>query len=249
MACSVRLTPEGEVAGPTPQQSPHSASPLTDLLRGAETVLIGFEGPLTRMFSEELARAAAFDLLHVANTAAGPLPPSASAERWGAAHPLDVLRAFAGHPVAPRLSEQLDQLELQAVGSAWPTPHAASLIQALHASGRRVVVVTDCSPPAVHRFLEACSLSVDGVHGRKDRVELLMPNPDCLLRAMRSPGTPARVGLVISSSAAELDAADSIGLRRIGYARTPSADRALRTTGCDLVLGSLEPLLEAARSL
>ena len=79
------------------------------------------------------------------------------------------------------------------------------------------------------------------------------PVPARVLTHGCRPGRPADQGdlavLVISSSAAELGAADSIGLLRIGYARTPSADQALRTTGCDLVLGSLEPLLEAARSL
>ncbi|MEU6138856.1 SAV_2336 N-terminal domain-related protein [Streptomyces sp. NPDC047081] len=254
---SVLLVPQGGGPAPTPQQSAFSVSPLTLLLRGAETVLIGFDGPLTRLFPKATARTAALDLLSLVvedrdpsdalagrsltgTGQDGPLPL-----REGLVHPLDVLRAFARHPVAPRLRARLDELELQAAARAAPTEHATALLYALRESGRRVVVVTDCSPEAVHRFLDRRKMPVDSVHGRKERLDLLMPDPDPLLRALRSPGTPSRVGLLISSSNAELQAAEGLGLRRIGY--TKDAD--LRTTAADLTVSSLEALLDATRSL
>ncbi|MFC8512119.1 SAV_2336 N-terminal domain-related protein [Streptomyces sp. NPDC057257] len=252
---SVLLVPQGGGPALTPQQSAFSASPLTLLLRGAETVLVGFDGPLTRLFPKAAARTAALDLLSLVVEDRDPADALAGRSLTGTGeeiplrerlvHPLDVLRAFARHPLAPRLRARLDELELQAAAKAAPTEHATALLYALRESGRRVVVVTDCSPEAVHRFLDRRKMPVDNVHGRKERLDLLMPDPDRLLRALRSPGTPSRVGLLISSSNAELQAAEGLGLRRIGYTR----DSDLRTAAADLTVPSLEPVLEAARSL
>ncbi|MGI5454548.1 HAD family hydrolase [Streptomyces sp. CA-249302] len=253
---SVLLVPQGGTPGPTPQQSAFS-TPLTLLLRGAETVLIGFDGPLTRLFSKAAARTAALDLLSLVVEDRDPTDALAGRSltgtgedgsislREGIVHPLDVLRAFADHPLAPRLRARLDELELRAAAKAMPTAHAEPLVAALRESGRRVVVVTDCSPDAVQLFLERCTIAVDGVQGRKKWLAPLMPNPDRLLHSFRSPDTAPRAGLLISSSNAELQAAEGLGLRRIGYAK----DSQLRTATADLTVPSLEPLLEAARAI
>ncbi|ANS65025.1 serine/threonine protein kinase (regulator) [Streptomyces lincolnensis] len=263
VTCSVGLTPEGDPA-PAPQTAasqtrPPSHSPLTTVLRGAETVLIGFDGPLTRLFTTRAARSAALELLSLAvedrdpadalegRPLTGPGGPIPLQEEL--VHPLEVLRAFAGSSLGPDLRRRLDDLELRAVRNTYPTPDAHALIRALNGSGRRVEVVTDVSKQAALRCLGHHGLPQSNVHGRSENLALLMPNPDCLLRALKLPGRPTPTGLLLTSSAAEHTAATRLGLRCIGYADIPATERRLRKAGCEEILTSLEPLLDAARAL
>lgn len=55
--------------------------------------------------------------------------------------------------------------------------------------------------------------------------------------------------MLISSSVAELTAAQQLGVRFIGYAPTAAGRRRLRGEGGEVTVSSLEPLLEAARVL
>ncbi|MFI0810249.1 SAV_2336 N-terminal domain-related protein [Streptomyces echinatus] len=244
--------PEPAVEPPVP-----SRRRLSALLTGAETVLIGFEGPLARLFTAHTAREAVLDLLSVVadhrdpqDALTGrPLPMAGPAGREAFAHPLDLLRAFAHDRLGPLLRARLDELELAAVPDAPTTHRSLALVRALHRSGRSVSVVTDVSAPAVHRCLEPHRLPLAGVHGRRDDLGLLTPHPDCLLRALDVLDIPARSGVLISSSVAELTAAQQLGLRFVGYAPTTSGRRRLREEGSEVTVSSLEPLLEAARTV
>ncbi|MFF4268620.1 SAV_2336 N-terminal domain-related protein [Streptomyces sp. NPDC001536] len=252
VTCSVGLTPEGAPA-PLPRAHLPSSTPFARLLREAETVLIGFDGPLTRLFTTKTARTAALDLLSLVTEHRHP-DEALEGHPLGAAqeerlHPLDVLRAFADSGVGQTLRRRLDDLELRAVPYTHPTPDAHALIRALTASARRVEVVTDASEQAVQRCLSHHGIPPTSVHGRSDDLALLMPNPDCLLRALAHPGRPAATGLLVTSSVAEYTAATRIGLRCIGFADIPATGRHLRNAGCEEVVGSLEPLLDAARAL
>ncbi|MFF8428410.1 SAV_2336 N-terminal domain-related protein [Streptomyces sp. NPDC016566] len=253
---AVQLAPEG-TAAPVPEQSAASPRRLSSVLADAETVLIGFDGPLARLFSAQTARAAALDLLSVVVEHRDPehalrgRPPAVAgtAGRETFVHPLDLLRAFARDPLGPQLRARLDDLELDAVPDAPTTHRSVALVRALHHSGRRVSVVTDVGAQAVHRYLEPYRLPLAGIHSRHDDLGLLMPHPDCLQRALDSRGTPVAAGLLISSSIAELTAAQQLGLPFVGYAPTSAGRRRLREEGGDVTVSSLEPLLEAARSL
>ncbi|WP_374936782.1 HAD family hydrolase, partial [Streptomyces sp. Ru71] len=254
VSCSVRLAPEGATA-PVPQPvvaAPSADVPLTEMLARARTVLVGFDGPVARLFSAAAARAAALDLLALVSEHRDPedaltgRPLAAQAAREASVHPLDVLRAFARHRLGPLLRERLDELELRAVPDAPTTHNCAPLVRALHGSGRRVSVVTDVGVRAVHRYLEPYRLPLDGVHGRAEDLTRLMPEPDCLLRAL---DRPAPADVLIGSSPAELAAAQRAGIRFVGLARNPTAERRLREAGCEFTVSSLGPLLEAARAL
>ncbi|MFF5855233.1 SAV_2336 N-terminal domain-related protein [Streptomyces sp. NPDC012751] len=252
---TVRLAPEW---APVPAAEPPvpSRRRLTALLADAETVLVGFEGPLARLFTAHTAREAVLDLLAVVSEhrdpqdalAGRPLPVASATGREAFAHPLDLLRAFAHDRLGPLLRTRLDAVELRAVPDAPTTHRALPLVRAVHRSGRRVSVVTDVSTLAVHRCLEPHRLPFAGVHGRRDDLGLLTPHPDCLLRALDAVGTPARGGVLISSSVAELTAAQQLGLRFIGYAPNPAGRRRLREEGSEVTVSSLEPLLEAIRT-
>jgi beta-phosphoglucomutase-like phosphatase (HAD superfamily) len=244
----VVLAPEGTPL-PVPRQ-PRGGRSVADLLAGAETVLIGFEGPLVRLYSAQAAREAALELMAVVaehRTDAAPLPRGALQEAF--VHPLDVLRAFAHDRLGPLLRERLDEIEVRAVPEAPATHNAVALARALREAGRRVCVVTDVCEPAVRRCLDLLRLPLDGVHGRAENLRLLMPHRDCLLRALRTSGSLPSTGVLIGSTVAELTAAQAAGLRFIGLARTPSVERGLREAGCEITVASLKPLLEAARAL
>ena len=249
---SVQLSTEG-----TPPPVPRRPVPLPPaaLLADAETVLLGFDGPLTRLFSATAAREAALDLLAVVAEdryrEGGPVDgsPPGTAGREAFAHPLDVLRAFAHDRLGPLLSDRLDELELRAVPDAPLTHNSVALVRTLQYAGRRTAVVTDVCEQAVRRYLEPYRLPLAGVHGRAADPALLMPDPDCLLRALRSPAGPASTSLLIGSTVAELTAAQQLGLRFIGLARNPTVEHGLREAGCEVTVPSLAPLLEAAHSL
>ncbi|MFG2571555.1 SAV_2336 N-terminal domain-related protein [Streptomyces sp. NPDC048481] len=256
VTCAVALTPD---YAPPPETPPAgSARPPAELLADAETVLFGFDGPLTRLFTAAAARDAALDLLSLVAEHRDPedafagRPPGdpGAAGRELFVHPLDVLRAFARDPLGPLLRDRLAELELAAVPDAPTTHHSVVLVRTLHAAGRRVGVVTDVCEGAVRRHLEFHRLALPaGVHGRADDLGLLMPNPQGLLRALRPLGTPAAGAVLIGSTLAELTAARAAGLRFVGLARNPTTARSLARAGGDVTVPSLTPVLEAARAL
>ncbi|MGW2525685.1 SAV_2336 N-terminal domain-related protein [Streptomyces sp. NPDC001595] len=251
VTCSVRLAPERAAAPARPAES----GSLPGLLAAAETVLIGFDGPIARLYSAAAAREAALDLLRLVGEHRDPEDAltgrrlAVEAVREGAVHPLDVLRAFAHDRLGPVLRRRLDEVELAAVRHAPATHHCVPLIRALRAAGRGVDVVTDVGAAAVHRYLESHRLPLDGVHGRDEDLARLMPDPDRLLRALRRAGAPVEAGVLIGASPAEAAAARRLGLRFVGLARNPTVERQLREAGCEVTVPSLGPLLDAASAL
>ncbi|GAA2270349.1 hypothetical protein GCM10010234_00770 [Streptomyces hawaiiensis] len=249
VTASVQLGPEG-TALPGPRGAAPAQPPLPRLLGEAETVLVGFDGPMARLFSASTAREAVLGLLALVDEHRGARHALPGPVRETFTHPLDVLRAFARDPLGPPLRERLDEIELQAVPHAPATHNSASLVRTLHASGRRVCVVTDVCAQAVPRYLRPYgALPLAGVHGRAEDLALLTPHPDCLLRALDACEGSAAKGLMIGSTVAELAAAQRAGLRFVGLARNTTTDRQLREAGCETVVTSLAPLLEAAHSL
>ncbi|GHB34385.1 hypothetical protein GCM10010377_26520 [Streptomyces viridiviolaceus] len=260
VACSVRLEPEGGSQG-SPQRPGSGERTPSQVLRGADAVLLGFDGPLTRLFSESAARVAARELLSLvaderdpADALAGHPLPRPDVARAGAVHPLEVLRVFAHDTrLAPVLRERLDRLELRAASKAFQTPDATSLVVALTSSrfAFDFRVVTDVSEQAAHRHLRDHSLaaSVRRVHGRSADLTRLMPHPDCLERALDSLHHVPRAPAVIGSSSAELGAARHLGLPFIGFARTLADEQRLRAEGCEVIVRSLAPLIDALGAL
>ncbi|GHG91662.1 SAV_2336 N-terminal domain-related protein [Streptomyces lanatus] len=253
---SIQLTGEAPpVPGiqhlPPVQQQPSTPPPATALLHNAEVVLLGFDGPLTRPFSRKTARDAALDLLSLVvenrdpEDALAGRPLTSTAVSGEPVHPLEVLRAFADSGLAPLLRERLDQLELRAAAESRSTQGAAELVQALRVAGRPMAVVSNFSAEAVRRHLEHVGLPLRAIFGRGT---LLMPDPQCLRLAQGHFMQPAR-SVLITSTAAEVTAALRLDLPVIGYADSPLTRTDLLEAGCDLIVDSLQPLLDAARSL
>ncbi|MFF8189870.1 SAV_2336 N-terminal domain-related protein [Streptomyces bobili] len=257
--CAVRLAPEWAPPPGSPSAVPATAASPSGLLAGADAVLLGFDGPVTRLFTASAAREAARDLLAVAaarrrprdaeNTRVTRDASEVPAAREALTHPLDVLRVYARDELGPLLRARLDELELAAVPHAPTTHNCVALVRALQESGRRVAVVTDVCEEAVHRYVEPYRLLLDGVHGRGPHPAPLMPDPGCLLRALQSLGVGADAGVLIGSTVAELTAAQQAGLRFVGLARNPTVEQDLRAAGCAVTVRSLTEVLEAARAL
>ncbi|SER87460.1 Phosphoglycolate phosphatase, HAD superfamily [Streptomyces sp. yr375] len=256
VTCAVTLAPDYAPPPEVRRPTAPAARPLAGLLADAETVLFGFDGPLTRLFTANSAREAALDLLalvaehrHPEDALTGQPLGGGGARRELFVHPLDVLRAFAHDPLGPLLRDRLDELELRAVPDAPTTHHSVTLVRTLHDSGRRVGVATDVSTQAVHRYLESHPLPLARAHCRSDDISRLMPHPDCLLRALRPHGTPALTSVLIGATLPELTAAQQVGLRFIGLARNPTVEASLREAGCEVTVPSLAPVLEAALNI
>ncbi|MET8975973.1 SAV_2336 N-terminal domain-related protein [Streptomyces sp. NPDC004539] len=244
--CEVRIVPYSQ------QAVAQQAAPGLTALLAAPTVLLGFDGPVTRLFPAAQARAAALALLAVAAEHRDPeealagRPFGTAQARDTVVHPLDVLRAFARDPLGPLLRSRLDELELAAVPDAPTTHNAVALIRTLHAAGRRVSVVTDCCAEAVRRYVAPYRLPLAGVYGRADDPATLMPDPDAIRRALGEDAGPA---VFLGSTVAELTAAQRAGLPFIGLARNRTVEQGLREAGGEVVVRSLAPVLEAARAL
>ena len=265
VACSISLTPEGEQQ-PDPRSVPRPTErhiappdPSTTALVDTPNVLIGFDGPLVRLYTrtkeaqvtQELAALLA-ELRHP-DAALGGEPLSPGGEPMspleGRSNPLDLLRAFAEHPLGADLRRRLNRIEERAVRTATATPFSDSLITTLNALGRRVAVVADNAPSAVWMYLQAhgrlTGLVGGGVHGRAEDLTRPMPNPDCLLRALDQLGASPSDAVLVGSSVAELTAANAIGLRFLGYTRSEPHKQRLLRAGCELTTASWAPLIQA----
>ncbi|MEV7501578.1 SAV_2336 N-terminal domain-related protein [Streptomyces sp. NPDC093018] len=247
---TVRL---GQVGAPGPGAAA-TPSPAT-VLTAADCVLIGYDGPLARLFTAHSARAAVLDLLTVVaehrapdDALAGRPPVAGPVGREAFPHPLDLLRAFSHDRLGPLLRDRLEELELAAVPDAPMTHRSLALVRALHKSGRRVSVVSDVSSRAVQQGVQSYRLPLAGVHGRREDLRLLTPDPHCLLRALEHLGTPAGRGVLLGSSVAELTAAQRLGLPFVGFSAAAAGRRLLREGGAKAVVSSLEQLLEAVRT-
>ncbi|MFI6276799.1 SAV_2336 N-terminal domain-related protein [Streptomyces sp. NPDC050988] len=261
VTCSVRLKPEEEPPFLPPATESFAAPPdaAAPFLVDVPHVLIGFDGPLVRLYTRakeeqatrELAALLA-ELRHPDAALSGePLSPGGApvSPLEGRSNPLDLLRAFAEHPLGADLRRRLNRIEERAVQTATATPFSDSLITTLNALGRRVAVVADNAPSAVWMYLQAhgrlTGLVNGGVHGRAEELTRLMPDPDCLLRALGQLGATPSDAVLVGSSVAELTAANAIGLRFLGYTRSEPHRQRLLRAGCELTTASWAPLLQA----
>ncbi|MEU9881181.1 SAV_2336 N-terminal domain-related protein [Streptomyces phaeochromogenes] len=259
--CSVRLRPKEDPPSLPPATESFAAPPdaAAPFLVDVRNVLIGFDGPLVRLYTRAKEEQATQELtallaeLRHPDAALSGEPLSAGgapvSPLEGRSNPLDLLRAFAEHPLGADLRRRLNRIEERAISTATATPFSDSLITTLNALGRRVAVVADNAPSAVWMYLQAhgrlTGLVNGGVHGRAEELTRLMPNPDCLLRALDQLGASPSDAVLVGSSVAELTAANAIGLRFLGYTRSEPHKQRLLRAGCELTTASWAPLIQS----
>ncbi|MEU3736211.1 SAV_2336 N-terminal domain-related protein [Streptomyces sp. NPDC032198] len=243
--CEVVATPP---AGPRATPWPTSV----------DTLILGFDGTLISLYPGKAAREGARALVALAveqrdveaalageATLPG-LPNGVGTWSEGRLHPLDVLRAYGGsthQQLARDMSLQLERIETRAARTGKPTPHATRLLRAR--PGRpRIAIATDVSPRAVAAYLKAHELPHPdgGVHGRSEFLRLLLPDPDCLRRALQQLGSPPDGCLMVGASVLEAAAARSLGIPFVGYAPDERTGRGLLAAGAVGTIGSLREL-------
>lgn len=222
------------------------------------TLILGFDGTLINLYPGKAARegaralvALAVEQRDVGAALAGEatlpgLPDGIGTRSEGGLHPLDVLRAYGDsthQQLARDMSLQLERIETRAARTGKPTPHATRLLRTR--PGRpRIAIATDVSPRAVAAYLKARELPhpEGGVHGRSEFLRLLMPDPDCLRRALQQLGTPPDRCLMVGASVLEATAARSLGIPFVGYAPDDLTGRRLLAAGAAGTIGSLSEL-------
>lgn len=235
---------------------------VSELIVRAESVLLGFDGVLTRLYTadeeRQVLRDAALliaqerdpdDALSGRPVLGRPGPFQALGSH---ANSLDLLRALAGHELAREVCGRIDRHDVLAAGAARPAPSADQLVKALHTGRARPAVVTDRAREAAVTYLAGRGLTSHvpgGVHGRGTDLGRLMPDTYVLRRALDRLGARAADCVLIGSGVAEQLAARAVGMPFIGFCADERARMRLRETdGNVLLVSSLRPLLTAARS-
>ncbi|MFD8124782.1 HAD family hydrolase [Streptomyces albidoflavus] len=233
-----------------PEPTADELAGLRDLVAAAKTVILGFDGPLCRLYGPLTARAAADSLtalLAEHGVPAGDVPGRT---------PLALLRSLTLGALDddPALSTALDELltgsEVAATLTARPAPYADNLVRTWSAVGTRLAVATGHSADAVHAYLAGRGLTacfgphVGGPPAAPPPVaHAPPPGPG-------APGAPDPAeALVVGSTPDDLRAARDAGAPFLGYARDlPAYDR-LRAAGAPLITGTLEPVRQAVWEL
>ncbi|WTH78385.1 HAD family hydrolase [Streptomyces sp. NBC_00828] len=238
----------------TTQSEPVTAETekLREVIKRARVVLFDFDGPICRLFAGHSAEDVAKDLVEWLE--AQGLRGLLTEEERGHPDPHVVLRVVnRRHPssdLVVELEELLTQHELKAVPSAWPTPFADPLIRTWTAVGVRLAVATNNSPRVVARYLEGRGLTecfAPNVYGRTRNLDHLKPHPHCLNRALNALGAAPSAALMIGDTPSDFLAAREAGVPFLGYARNATKEKELRKAGAEVIVGSLEPVLQVLR--
>ncbi|MET9476095.1 HAD-IA family hydrolase [Streptomyces sp. NPDC002922] len=219
-------------------------------LRDVECVIFDFDGPVCDLFAKHPASKIAETLMGLVKKCEG---LALMSELKYTDDPMEILRALAlagpaAASFAPLIENQQTVEEQKAADGAEPTPGSVDLIRELSDSGRRLAVASNNSAQAVERYLAKRDLLqyFDGhVHGRNSDLALLKPDPDSILRALKSTGTDPGGALMIGDAPTDLDAAQAAGVEFLGYERDVVRAELLRRYGASDVVGELWEVQEA----
>lgn len=196
---------------------------LVELLSGKTSILLDFDGPICSIFSSYPAPDVAASLRGVVTAASVPIPPDIAT----AQDPLEVLKwsATLGRPALVRQVEaQLCADEITAARSAAPTPFGREAVIGAFEAGKSVTVVSNNSAGAISAYLARqrlvrYKLPVSGrVYARPD---LMKPNPEPILAAVKLAGAGVAECVLIGDSMADIDGAHAAEVSVIGYANRP----------------------------
>ncbi|WP_409236145.1 SAV_2336 N-terminal domain-related protein [Streptomyces sp. PA5.6] len=222
-------------------------------------ILLGFDGVFTSLFRGRTARTAALSLLTVVSEyqrlegvlSGEPLVDAgvAALPSGDRTHPLNVLRALAHHQeYAAELHARLTTLETERAAVAVPPARPGPLRTLL--TDHWVCIATDTSREAVSTYLAAHSLPTPrgGIQGRAADLTRLMPNPDCLTRALARLGDPPDRCLMLGASPHEAVAARTLGIPFVGHAPDKRSAADLRSVGVSSTVASLREFVDLVRA-
>lgn len=220
---------------------------LDRLLAERSSILLDFDGPVCSIFANRPAPAVAENLRDVVRAEGIELGSSLHDER----DPLEVLRwtATLGRADVVRLVEtKLCAEEFAASQSAVPTPCGREVIVGAFEAGKPTAIVSNNSAGAINSYigrqrLEKYAMPIAGrAFGQPD---LMKPNPEPILRAVKSLNASPDDCVVIGDSLADIHGAHAAGLPVIGYANRPEKVSLFIGAGAEVVVTQMADIVFA----
>lgn len=246
------MTSETQQTEPATTETETEPNNLRNLIEGARVVLWDFDGPVCRLFAGHSAERVARDLVEWLE-GQGLHGLLAESERESL-DPQELLRAVdarhAGSDLVTEFEQRLTREEKKAAISAWPTQYADPLVRTWTAVGARLAITTNNSPCAVREYLtsrELLQCFAPHIYGRTQNLQHLKPHPHCINRALTALGAAPSTALMIGDAPSDLHAARAAGVSFLGYARNERKSKLLRDAGAQVIVSSLQPVLEAVR--
>ncbi|MCX5256190.1 HAD-IA family hydrolase [Streptomyces canus] len=225
---------------------------LASLVSSARYVLWDLDGPICRLFAGYPAHQIAGELVEkIDQLGMGAL---LTEQERSSNDPQEALRGVherhRGSDLVLELEEWLTRRELTAVGTAMPTPYADPLIRTWSSRGVKFAITTNNAALAAAAYIETRGLAdcFPHVYGRTPNLDLMKPDPHCLEEALKAMGAVPSGTLMIGDAATDLEAARRAGVAFLGYARNAYKEGLLKDAGAEVVVGSLEHVLDVLRS-
>ncbi|MGW5471851.1 HAD family hydrolase [Streptomyces chartreusis] len=230
---------------------------LRGLLGPTRAVLFDFDGPVCDLFGGSSTAEVAVKVKQAAR------------RHWGTLDP-DVEACHDSHDVLQRIRDMYDrpapgarsrrplelaesivaQHESEAVETAMPSPHLATLVELLRGLGMRLVIVSNNAEAPIRKYLQRTGLEFEGVFGRDPHdARRMKPDPDCVHRALRHLALPPSSCLLVGDQPTDLKAARSAGTCFLGYTGNQRKGQDMRHSGADAVISSYSSVIDAAKRL
>lgn len=217
---------------------------LATLLARTRYLLLDFDGPICSIFAGRSARSVVDDLLELLRAAGAVTPPELDATR----DPFDVLRhaATIDTDLSEHIEHALTAAEIDAAGTASPTPRADEVIRAWQDGHRALAVVSNNSAAAVRMYLDAHQLDVRIVVARTDAdPEHLKPSPFLINGALAQLQADPAASALLGDSVTDVAAAHRASIASIGFANKPGKHDKLAGAGADVIIDDMQPILHA----
>ncbi|GIE32269.1 hydrolase [Actinoplanes italicus] len=222
---------------------------LSDLIANTRCLLIDFDGPICSVFAGYPAAAVADELRTAIRRQRGELPRAVADLSPDPLQILVEVAALGDDSLTCEIGDVLRDAENTAVAVATPTPGANDLLRAAHETGRRVAIVSNNASAAIEAYLRDHDLIryVDGLAARFDGMDphLLKPHPFLLECGLTAVGLDRDDAVFIGDSVSDIEAGRAAQIPTIGYANKSGKHQRLTDAGADLVIESMNSLVDA----
>jgi phosphoglycolate phosphatase-like HAD superfamily hydrolase len=216
------------------------------IIRGIKYLLLDFDGPICHAF-------AGFPAPEVAATLRERLYARGVAPKdWmtDVDDPHEILRASLalGLNVPAQAEKELARLEIRAVRSATPTPHASEVIERAKADGGKVAIVSNNAESAVSAYLLSHGLTgqIDHIAARVSPDPALMkPNPYLVNQAIDALHADRAKSALVGDQVSDVIAAHRADLAGIGFANKERKFERFRQAKAELIIESMAQLILA----
>jgi phosphoglycolate phosphatase len=214
------------------------------IIRGIRYLLLDFDGPVCHVF-------AGFPAPEVAAVLRERLHASGVAPKdWMADvdDPHEILRGSVvfGPDGAMQVHKELSLLEMDAVQSAVPTPHASEVIATANATGGKIAIVSNNAEIAVSAYLLRHGLTgqIESVAARVSPDPALMkPNPHLVNQAINTLRADRARSALVGDQVSDIIAAHRADIVGIGYANKKHKTARFKQANADRIVTSMAQLI------